>query len=112
MIHDTDLPCRTEQYLRAGAAAVEVFRGYRLCTRCSRLHQQGNPLRLKACLRYRFSPPLISGLMRIDAENVRQMTGRAEKRCGVRVGAEIVRGVTCNGFSPYEVTPLPHGCIR
>ncbi|MFC3394480.1 hypothetical protein ACFOGG_06215 [Brenneria rubrifaciens] len=49
-IYDTGIPCRTEQYLRAGAAAVEVWRGYRLCTRCSRLHQQGNPLRLKACL--------------------------------------------------------------
>ncbi|MCA5946829.1 hypothetical protein WCT69_10815 [Pectobacterium versatile] len=49
--------------------------------------------------------------MRIDAENVRQMTGRAGKRYGARAGAEIVRGVTCNGFPPYEVTPLPHGCI-
>lgn len=29
--------------------------------------------------------------MRIDAENVRQMTGRAGKRCGVRAGAEFVR---------------------
>ncbi|WP_281279132.1 hypothetical protein [Brenneria rubrifaciens] len=40
------------------------------------------------------------------------MTGRVGKRCGVRAGAESVRGVTYNGFTPYEVTPLPHGCIR
>ncbi|QDX99074.1 hypothetical protein EGD00_21555 [Pectobacterium carotovorum subsp. carotovorum] len=39
------------------------------------------------------------------------MTGRAGKRCGARADAESVRGVTCNGFTPYEVTPLPHGCI-
>ncbi|MCV9878269.1 hypothetical protein [Brenneria izbisi] len=50
--------------------------------------------------------------MRIDAENVRQMTGRAGQHRGVRAGAEIVRGVTYNGFAPYEVTPLPHGYIR
>ncbi|MBN3188453.1 hypothetical protein GT391_10005 [Pectobacterium brasiliense] len=50
--------------------------------------------------------------MRIDAEYVRQMTGRAGKRCGARAGAEIVSGVTCNGFAPYEVTPLPHEYIR
>ncbi|MEH0833231.1 hypothetical protein [Pectobacterium cacticida] len=50
--------------------------------------------------------------MRIDAENVRQMTGRAGKRRDVRAGSESVRGVTCNGFPPYEVTPLPHGYIR